>query len=162
VIFSLLTNNTFQWRFKVQQRTLKVAANNGSHCTFAARPFQSQQRQAPERACIIFSQISNHIYDQLIKMYFFPLVSCTTILTCGCCKVITTCSVIFTFFCNNNNSRSVTFQHPRADNCRMLSPRASKILRWFFVQRKFCMAFSCEKKILRVFSLYNVCNIFFS
>jgi len=68
---------------------------------------------------------------------------------------------IHIFFCNNNNSRSVTFQHPRADNCRMLSPRASKILRCFFVQRKFCVAFSCEKTILRVFSLYNVCNNFF-
>ena len=28
-------------------------------------------RQAPERACITFSQISNHIYDQLIKMLEF-------------------------------------------------------------------------------------------
>jgi len=159
VIFSLLPNNTFQWRFRFQQRTLKVAANNSSHCTFAARPFQSQQRQAPERACITFSRISNHIYDQLIKMYFFPLVSCTTILTCGCYKVITTCSVIFTFFCNNN-SRSVTFQHPRADDCRMLSPRASKILRCFFGQRKFCVAFSCEKKFC-VFFRCTMCIIIF-
>jgi len=31
----------------------------------------------------------------------------------------------------------------------------------FFVQRKFCVAFSREKEILRVFSLYNMCNNFF-
>jgi len=162
VIFLLLPNNTFQWRFRVQQRTLKVAANYSSYCTLAARPFQSQQRQAPERACITFSQISNHIYDQLIKMlHFFPLVSCTTILTCGCYKVITACSVIFTFFCSNNNSRSVTFQHPRADNCQMLSPRASKILRCFFCAKKNLCGFFMRRKILRVFSLYKVCNIFF-
>ena len=62
----------------------KVAANNISHCTLVPRSFPSQQRQAPERACITFSKISNHIYDRLKKMLeFFPLVSCTTILTCG-------------------------------------------------------------------------------
>ena len=71
MIFLLLPNNTYQWRFRVQHRTIKVAANNGSHCTLAARPLPSQQRQAPERACITFSQISNHIYDQLIKMLEF-------------------------------------------------------------------------------------------
>jgi len=71
VIFLLLPNNTYQWRFRVQQRTIKVAANKSSHCTLAARPLPSQQRQAPERACITFSQISNHIYDQLIKMLEF-------------------------------------------------------------------------------------------
>jgi len=99
VIVLLLPNNTYQWRFRVQHRTIKVAANNCSHCTLAARPLSSQQRQTPERACITFSQISNHIYDQLIKMLeFFPLVSCPTILTCGHYKVITTYSVIFTFF----------------------------------------------------------------
>jgi len=43
----------------------------------------------------------------------------------------------------------------------MVSPRANKILRCFFVQRKFCVAFSRENKIFRVFSLYNVCNNFF-
>jgi len=31
----------------------------------------------------------------------------------------------------------------------------------FFVQRKFCVAFSCKNKIFRVFSWYNVCNNFF-
>jgi len=36
-----------------------------------------------------------------------------------------------------------------------------KILRWFFVQTKFCFAISCENKILRVFLWYNVCNNFF-
>ena len=60
----------------------KVAAKNSSHCTLVPRPFPSQQRQASERACITFSKISKHIQDQLIKMLeFFPLVSCTTILT---------------------------------------------------------------------------------
>jgi len=68
VIFSLLPKNTYQWKFRVQQRTTKFAANNSSHCTLAARSFPSQQRQAPERECITFSQISNQIYDQLIKM----------------------------------------------------------------------------------------------
>ena len=71
MIFSLLPNNTYEWRFRVLQRTIKVAANNSSHCTLAARPFPSQQHQAPERACITFSQISNHIYNQLIKMLVF-------------------------------------------------------------------------------------------
>jgi len=68
VICLLLANNTHQWRFRVQQRTIKVAANNSSHCSLAACPFPPQQHQAPERAGIIFSQISNYIYDQLIKM----------------------------------------------------------------------------------------------
>ena len=71
MIFSLLPNNTHQWRFRDQQRTIKVAANNSLHCTLVARPFPSQQRQAPECACITFSQISNHIYKQLIKMLQF-------------------------------------------------------------------------------------------
>jgi len=31
----------------------------------------------------------------------------------------------------------------------------------FLVQRKTCVAFSCENKILRVFLWYNVCNNFF-
>jgi len=65
------------------------------------------------------------------------------------------------FFCNNNNSRSVTFQHPRAGSCRMLRPRGSKILRCFFVQRKFCVDFSCENITLHVFLWYNACNNFF-
>ena len=69
--------------------------------------------------------------------------------------------MIFTFFLQQQQQQKRYIQHPRADNCRMLSPRASKILRCFFVQRKFCVAFSIEKKILRVFSLYNVCNNFF-
>jgi len=43
----------------------------------------------------------------------------------------------------------------------MFSSRASKILRCFFVQRKFCVAFSCKKKNLGVFLLYNVRNNFF-
>ena len=71
LIFSLLPNNTYQWSFSVQQRTIKVPANNIPHCTLAARPFPSQQRQATERGCITFSQISNHIYDLLIKMLQF-------------------------------------------------------------------------------------------
>jgi len=53
--------------FTACQQYIKVAANNSLHCTLASRPFPSQQRQAPERACINFSQISNHIYDQQIK-----------------------------------------------------------------------------------------------
>jgi len=56
-MFLLLANNTHQWIFRVQQRTIKVAANNSSHCTFAARPFPWQQHQAPEHACVTFSQI---------------------------------------------------------------------------------------------------------
>jgi len=71
VISLLLPNNTYQWRFRVQQRTVKDPANNSSHCTLAAGPLPSQQRQAPERAYITFSQISNHIYDHLIKMSEF-------------------------------------------------------------------------------------------
>jgi len=35
----------------------------------------------------------------------FPLVSCTNILTCGCYKVIATCSWYSHFFCNNNNKQ---------------------------------------------------------
>jgi len=43
----------------------------------------------------------------------------------------------------------------------MLRGHASKILRCFLVQTKICIACSCENKILRVFSSYNVCNNFF-
>ena len=64
VIFLLLPNNTYQWRFRVQQRTIKVAVNNSSHCTTAAGYLPSQQCQAPEHACITFSQIS--------KPYLWP------------------------------------------------------------------------------------------
>jgi len=71
MIFLLLPNNTYQWRFRVQHRTIKDPANNSSHGTLATRSLPSQQRQAPERACITFSQISNHICDQLIKMLEF-------------------------------------------------------------------------------------------
>jgi len=39
----LLPNNTYQGKFRVQQRTIKVAANNSLHCTLAASPFPSQQ-----------------------------------------------------------------------------------------------------------------------
>jgi len=71
MIFLLLPNNTYQWRFRVQQRTIKDPANKRSYCTLAARSLPSQQRQAPECACVTFSQISNHIYDQLMKMLEF-------------------------------------------------------------------------------------------
>ena len=57
VNFFLLPNNTNQLRFRVQE-IIKVAANNISHCNLAPRPLPSQQRQAPERACIALSQIS--------------------------------------------------------------------------------------------------------
>jgi len=40
----------------------------------------------------------------------------------------------------------------------MLSPRASKILRCIFGQRKFCVAFSCEKKLC-VFFRCTMCGI---
>ena len=33
---------------------------------------------------------------------------------------------------------------------------------FFFLCKKYCVAFSCENKILRVFLWYNVCNNFFS
>ena len=92
-------------------------------------------------------------------MYFLWAWWCQTQRPPRAAHTLATPLVIFTFFCNN--SRSVTFQHPRADNCRMLIPSASKILGCFFVQRKFCVAVLCEKKFLRVFSLYNVCNNFF-
>ena len=71
VIFFLLPSNTYQWRFRVQQRTIKNPANYSSHCALAARSLPSHQRQAPERACTTFTQISNHIYDQLINMLEF-------------------------------------------------------------------------------------------
>ena len=43
----------------------------------------------------------------------------------------------------------------------MLRPRASKTLRCLFMQTKFCVAFSCKNKILRIFSWYDVCNNIF-
>ena len=162
-IFLLLPNNTYQWRFRGQHRTIKVAANNGSHCTLATRPLPSQQRQAPERACIAFSQISNHIYNQLIKMLEF-FSTCFMPYNLDMRPLQGNHNMfcdIHIFFCNNS-SRSVTFQHPRASNCRMLRPCASKFLRCFFFPKKSCAAFSCKNEILSVFLWYNVCNNFFS
>jgi len=111
------------------------------------RSFPSQQRQAPERACITFSQISHHIYDQLIKMLEFfstrfmhyhldmrPLQGNHNMF----------CD-IHIFFCNNNNSRSVTFQHPRAGNFRMLRPRANKNFALFFCAKKIMYGFFMRK-----------------
>jgi len=63
------------------------------------------------------------------------------------------------FFCNNNKSRSVTFQHQRAGNCWMLRPRANKKFALFFLcKENFVWHFSCENKILRVFLWHSVCN----
>ena len=151
VIFSLLANNTQQWRFRVQQRTINVAANNSSHYTLATHPFPLQQRQAPERACITFSQISNHIYDQLIKMLLlFPLVSCTTILTWGCYKVITTCSVIFTFF-SATTAEALLFciQELTIVECSG------------HVQIKFCVVFLCKENFALFFCAKKIlCGVF--
>ena len=162
MIFLLLPNNTHQQRFRVQQRTIKVAANNNWHCTLAIRSLPLQQHQAPERACMTFSQISNHLYNQLIKMLdFFPLVSCTTILTCGRYKVIITCSVIFKFFLQQQQQK----HYISASKSWQLSNAQAMCKKFcvvFFVQRKVCVAFPCKNKILRDFVWYNVCNNFFS
>ena len=143
VIFPLLANNKDQWRFRVQLRTIKVAANNSSHCTLATRPFPSQQRQAPERAGITVSQISNHIYKQLIKMLQnFSLVSCTTILTCGFYKVMTTCSVIFTFFLHQQQQhKRLLFSIQKLTNVECSGN----------VQVKFCVVFLCKQNFALLF-----------
>jgi len=165
VIFLLLPNNTYQWRLRVQHRTIKVAANNGSHCNLAARPLPSQQRKAPERVCITFSQISNHIHDQLIKMLeFFPVV----------------------FMHYNLDMRPLQGNHNMFCDIHIFSATATTTAEALHfsiqelatvecsghVQVKFCfvwlckenfvVTFSCENQILRVFLWYNVCNnIFF-
>ena len=141
MIFSLLPNNTYQWRLRVQQRTIKVAANNSSHCNLAARPFPSQQRQAPERACITFSQISNDIYDQLIKMsYFFPLVSCTTILTRGCYKDNMFCDIhIF-----SATTTTAEVLHFSIQELIIVEYSAH-------VQIKFCVGFVCKENFVWLF-----------
>ena len=162
MIFPLLANNKDQWRFRVQLRTIKFAANNSLHCTLATRPFPSQQRQAPERACITFSQISNHFYRQQTKMLWFFL-AFRALPSWHAAATRSWQHVLWYshFCCINNNSISVTFQHPKADNCRMLRRRANIILSYFLVQTKICVAFSCKNKIVRVFLSYNVCNNFF-
>jgi len=142
----------------------KVAANNSSHCTLVPRPFPSQQRQACERACITFSKISNHIYDQLIKMLEFfssrfmhynldmqPLQG------------------NHNMFCDIHNFSSTTTTaealHFSIQELAIVECSGHVQIKFcvvLFVQRKFCVAFSCENKIFRVFWWYNVCNNFFS
>jgi len=153
VIFLLLLNITYQWRFRVEQRTIKVAAKNSSHCTLADRPFPLQQRQVPERACITFSQISNHIYDQLIKMSFFssrfihyhldmrPLQGSHNMF----------CDIHF-FSTTTTTAEALHFSIQELATVECSGHVQVKFCVVFFVQRKFCMAFSCENKILRVFS----------
>ena len=55
---------------------------------------------------------------------------------------------IHVFSATTTTAGSVTFQHPRAGNCRMLRPRANKNFALFFFV---CCVFSCENKTLRVF-----------
>jgi len=163
VIFLLLPNNTHQWRFRVQQRTIKDPANNSSHCTLAARSLPSQQYQAPERACITFSQISNHIYDMLIKMLEFfssrfihynldmrPLQS----------NHNTFCD-IHIFSASTTTPEALHFSIQKLAIVECSSHMQVKFCVVFIVQRKFCEAFSCENKIFLVFLWYNVCNNFF-
>jgi len=165
VIFLLLPNNTYQWRFRVQQITIKDPANNSSHCTLAARSLPSQQRQAPERACIAFSQISNHIYDQLIKMLEFfssrfmhynldmrPLE--------GNHNMFYDIHIFSATTTTTAEALHFSIQELAIVECS--GHRKVKICVAFLVQRKFCVAFSCENKIFRVFLWYNVCNNFFS
>jgi len=135
---------------RVQQRTIKVAANNGSHCTLAARPLPSQRRQAPERVCITFSQISNHICDQLIKMYFFssrfmhynldmrPLQGNHNMF----------CDIHIFFATTTAKALDFSIQELAIVKC---SGHVQVKFCVFFMQRKFCMAFSCENKILHFF-----------
>ena len=162
MIFLLLPNNTHQWRFRVQQRTIRVAANNSLDCTLAARPLQSQQRQAPERACITFSQISNHIYDQLIKMLEF---------------------FSSRFMHYNLDMRPLEGNHNMFCDIHIFSATTTtaEALR-FSIQElaiveysghvivKFCVVFLCKENIVWlfhakiksfVFFWYNVCNHFF-
>ena len=74
----------------------------------------------------------------------------------------TTYSAIFNFFCNSNNCRSVTFQHPRAGNYRMLRPRANKNFTLFFLcKENFVWLFHAKIKLCVFFLWYNVCNNFF-
>ena len=62
----------------------------------------------------------------------------------------------------NNSLKRKKKEHPRADNCRMLRRRASKALRCFYVQIKFCVAFSCANNIFHgSFVLQCVQQIFF-
>jgi len=164
VIFLLLPNNTYQWRFRVQQRTLKVTANSSLHCSLAARPLPSQQRQAPERACITFPQISNHIYDQLIKMLEFfssrfmhyhldmRLLQGNHNMFCD----------IHIFSATTTTAEALHFNIQELAIVECSGHVQVKFSVVFFVQRQFCVAFSRENKILRVFSWYNVCDHFFS
>ena len=118
----------------------------------AARSFPSQQFQASERACITFTQISKHIQDQLIKMLeFFPLVSCPTILTCGRQKVIQHILQYSIFSATATTSEALHFRIQELAIVECSGHMQIKIMPCFFVQRKFCVTFSCENKILRVF-----------
>ena len=159
MIFSLLPNNTYQRKFRVQQRTIKVATNNSSHCTLAACPLPSQQRQAPERACITFPQDSNHIYDQLIKMLYFFFSHFTHYhldmrLLQGNQNM----------FCDIHIFSATTAEALHFSIHKLIIVECSA-----HVQVKFWVVFLCKeifvllfhaKKKLRVFSLCNVCNNF--
>jgi len=118
---------------------------------------------APERACITFPQISNHIYDQLIKMLEF--------FSSG-------------FMPDNPDMRPLQSNHNMFCDIHIFSATTTttaevlhlsiqelsivecsghvqvKFCVVFFVQRKFCVTFSCENKILRVFC-GTICVIIF-
>jgi len=151
VIFLLLPNNTYQWRFRVQQRTIKDPANNSSHCTLAARSLPSQQRKAPERACITFSQISNHIYDLLIKMLEFfssrfmhyhldkrPLQGNHNMF----------CDIHIFSATTTTKAEALHFSIKELAIVECSGHMQIKFCVAFLVQRKFCVAFSCKNKIV--------------
>ena len=161
MIFLLLPNNTHQWRFRVQQRTIKVAAINSSYCTLAARPLPSQQRQALERACITFSQISKHIYDQLIKMleFFssrFMHYNLDMRLLQGNHKMF--CDIHIFSATTTTAAEALHFSIQELAIVECSGHMQEKFCVVFFVQRKFCVDFPCENKFFRVFLWYSVCN----
>ena len=69
---------------------------------------------------------------------------------------------IHVFSATTTTAGSVTFQHPRAGNCRMLRPRANKNFALFFLcKENFVWLFHAKIKFCVFFLWYNVCDNFF-
>ena len=118
--------------------------------------------QAPERACITFSQISNHIYDQLIKMLEFfssrfmyynldmwPLQ--------GNHNMFCVCDIHIFPATTTTTAEALHFSIQELAIVECSGHMQVKFCVVFLVQRKFCVFFSCENKIF----CGTMCVIFF-
>ena len=147
----------------VQRR--KFGTPTSSHCTLAARSLPSQQRQAPERARITFSQISKHIYDQLIKMLeFYSTRFMHYILDMqplqGNHNMF--CDIHIFSATTTTTAEALHFSIQELAIVECSGHMQVNFCVVFFVQRKLCVAFSCENKIYMFFCGTMCVIIFFS